>query len=141
MKNENKKNVSDYETIKNIIMSEYYDLLRLVNTLNDPRMREGSTKYTKLLKRIDNRIFFLANVAGSSKNITKKMYNKMKDFDLEGTYKQEVLDNLKNLMYDLSEDMGETGFLDTRLFDDKETEVSEDLENFYLDKKPAIYDR
>lgn len=141
MRKDNKKNVSDYETIKNIIMSEYYDLLRLVNTLNDARMREGSKKYKTLVQRIDNRIFFLANVAGSSKNISQDMYEKLKNYDVDGYTKTQVLDRLKRLMYDLSEDMGETGFLDTRLFDDKETEVSEDLENFFLDKKPAIYDR
>jgi abortive infection bacteriophage resistance protein len=69
------------------------------------------------------------------------MYEKLKGYDVEGYTKTQVLTELKELMYDLSEDMGETGFLDTRLFDDKETEVSEDLENFFLDKKPAIYDR
>mgnify|MGYP000535835145 FL=1 len=114
---DNKVNVSDYANIKAILLREYYDLIRIVNTLNDFRMREGSNDYLKQKKMVENRLFMIANVGGPSKNISEEVFRTIKeDFDIDSYQgKESFLEDLKELVYQLSSDMGQTGFLDTRI--------------------------
>jgi hypothetical protein len=152
------RNVAEYETIKAVLFNEYYDLLRQINTLRDDRLREDTKKYQRTVTLIENRLFFIANVAGASKNISEKAVKKilgikpdqLKDkeeqeelnVDLsQYNTKQELIKYLQSLATMISLDMGETGFLDTRMDNDKEVELSDDLEAYFLNKKPAIYDR
>jgi len=151
------RNLADYETVKAVLFNEYYDLLRQINTLRDPRLKEDTKQYERTVTLIENRLFVIANIAGASKNITDRVVKKILgvgpedledeeeqnlNVDLSQYYtKKDLLRYLQSLTTMISIDMGETGFLDTRLDDDSRTELSDDLEAFFLDKKPAIYDR
>ena len=114
---DNKVNVSDYANIKAILLREYYDLIRIVNTLNDFRMREGSNDYLKQKKMVENRMFMMAHVGWLGENISEEVFRTIKeDFDIDSYQgKESFLEDLKELVYQLSSDMGQTGFLDTRI--------------------------
>lgn len=134
------RNVSDYETIKSVLFAEYYDLLRLVNSMNSPKMKEGTKNYDKTVSLIENRLFFLANMGGSSRNISEELVQEIlgveKDENIEN--KKRLAPNLKELKANksklqdyltvittrLSMDMGRQGFLDTRLDEDQTVDNS-----------------
>jgi len=147
---ESKKNVADYRTIKDLLMIELYDFVRNVNTLQNPKILDRQKEYEKTLNKIRQNAFFLRMYGVPSKNISSKVGLKLQSLAMNKTIDQEDVDTdeykveyvedpdlhrgnvskLMDLCLDISDDMGETGFLDTRM-EDETVETDEDIPERY----------
>jgi len=147
----NKRNVADYETVKSVLFTEYNEFLRTVMTLRWKGIDNSRPQeYEEALMKAKNHLFFISNIGGASRNLIPSedgeednVIDMIKDIqgkDYDYSDSEEAVKDFERVSYKLSQELGDTGFLDTRLDDDK-YDTSEDLEKFFLDKKPAIYDR
>jgi hypothetical protein len=157
-----KKNVSDWQSVKNIIMVEVVEMTRNINVLQRSKVFRRKKEYTDTLDKIRNNAMVIAGYGGASRNITphsklilesiaknKKIsvsekngedvqdeydYTLSYDVEDEDMYKANV-NKLLQAFFTVTESMGTTGFLDTRIDTKKKVEIQEELPEEFRDNK------
>jgi len=133
-----KVNVSDFETVKNLIMEEWYDYLQNVNALQSIRMTPDSSEYESVLDKVRKNLTNIANLAWPSRNIDEETFKRImyvkRQLGVDCDY-ESVCGVLDNLTTKMSNSLGNKGFLDTRLERRESVDIEEELPEEYKGNK------
>ena len=157
-----KKNVSDWQSVKNIIMVEVVEMTRNINVVQRRKVFDRPKEYQETLDKIRNNAMVIAGYGGASRNVSAhsklilESIAKNKKIFVEEDNGEEVQDvydyrlsydtgdedmyhrNVNRLLkafFEVTEDMGTTGFLDTRIDQKKKVEIQEELPDEFRDNK------
>jgi hypothetical protein len=132
-----KQNVADYVTIKAALFEEYYDLQQNTAALMHQSIPNRTKERNKLLHDIRTNLLIISNLGHGSYNITEQtdkaiqttlqnVNQAIQRYEVE-TFKT-TRTNIVNTAKKISIDMRETGFLDTRIDNEKKTIDSPDYD-------------
>lgn len=124
-----KRNVADYRLVKSVLFEYWYDYVETLQALRNPKVDLQSEEGRKYMQQLQNDLAGVYSHGVPSRNITKEtgehiMKVQPRMFDYQD--KQELVDDLHVLMQKVGLDMGEQGFLDTRLDDESIVDNSDE---------------
>jgi len=114
----NKKNVADYTTIKPVIYEYWYDYVETVTALESPKAQQRKGEQKKYLQQARNDLKGIYAHGLPSKNITESTAEDIWTVQSQiYSYQdqEKLIQDLNVLLKRIAEDMGEQGFLDTRM--------------------------
>jgi len=113
-----KRNVADYRLVKSVLFEYWYDYVETLQALRNPKVSLDSEEGRKYMQQLQNDLAGIYSHGVPSRNITEdtgKDIMKVQPHMFDYHDKDSLVDDLHVLMQKVGLDMGEQGFLDTRL--------------------------
>jgi len=124
-----KRNVADYRLVKSVLFEYWYDYVETLKALRNPKVSLDSEEGRKYMQQLQNDLAGIYSHGVPSRNITKETGGdimKVQPHMFDYKDKDSLVDDLNVLMQKVGLDMGEQGFLDTRLDEDSMVDNSDE---------------